>query len=521
MTTYNGTIDYSGNIDSYYAYLTAGHTYYFELEGSPSSQGTLPDSTLTLRDYATNNVIAYDDDGGAGNNSRIAYTATTTGWVRADAAGWSTNVGTYRLLINEDDYRGTPEGTGTAGNLGSGGAGTGTINYTGDRDVFAVNLTAGQTYHFEMQGSPSSNGTLADSYLRVMTSVLGTGTVVAADDDGGVGLDSRVVFTPTTSGTYYLQAGGYGDAYTGTYRVFAHADEYRDTVEGVGAQGLIDTGASRSGSIQVATDHDIWGTTLISGLTYTVQDRGSASGGGTLFDPLLTLRNAAGTALVTNDDFGGTRDSQITYTATSTGTHYVDASAFSTYTGTYTLSLSAGVGTSAANTITGTAAVDSVNGAGGNDSIFGAGANDWLQGGAGNDTLRGGAGNDLLVGGTGADVLIGGAGNDRFDFNSVGESSPAARDALRAGDGGLAFDGAGAGGGDRIDLSTIDANLLAGGNNTFVFGGNTAGHVWLTTSGTNTIVNANIDGDAAAEFQLVIADGGVSAGAYVGADFIL
>ena len=58
-------------------------------------------------------------------------------------------------------------------------------------------------------------------------------------------------------------------------------------------------------------------------------------------------------------------------------------------------------------------------------------------------------------------------------------------------------------------------------NDTFVFGGTGRGHVWLTESGTNTILNANVDNDAAAEFQVVIEDAGVRAGAYAASDFIL
>ncbi len=521
MPSYTGDIGAAGEVDHYYFYLTSGHTYYFDLEGSATGQGTLGDSTLALRPYPYTSVVAYDDDGGVGLNSRIAYTATQTGWFGVDMAGYGSNTGTYRLTFNEDDYRGTPEGTGAAGALGTGGAGIGTINFAGDRDVFAVTLTAGQTYHFELQGNSSSSGTLSDGYLRLLNSASGPGTVVALDDDGGVGANSRIVYTPTASGTYYLQAGAFADFGSGTYRVFAHADEYRDTVEGTGAAGAIDTGASRSATLQVASDHDIWGTTLISGLTYTIQERGSASGGGTLTDPLLTLRDAIGTALAINDDSNGTLDSTIVYTATTTGTHYLDAGGFNdARTGTYTVSVSAGMGTAAADAVTGTASVDTVDGAAGNDSIFGAGGNDWLFGSAGNDTLRGGADNDVLTGAAGADILIGGTGNDRFDFNSVSESTPAVRDILRAGDGGAAFDGAGAASGDRIDVSTIDADALTA-VSTFIFGGTARGHLWLTESGTNTIVNGNIDNDATVEFQLVIEDGGVRASAYTAADFIL
>jgi serralysin len=522
LTYYNSTIESPGNIDHFYVYLTAGHTYYFELEGSASGQGTLADPTLALRPYPYDSVVAQNDDGGAGLNSRIVYTATQTAWYGADLAGFGNTTGSYRLSFNEDDFRDTPEGVGAAGALYSGGAGTGTINFSGDRDVHAVTLTAGQTYHFEMQGSPSGFGTVADAHLRLMSDSLGTGTVLAQDDDGGVGFDSRIVYTPTTSGTYYLQAGEFGDNATGAYRVFAHADDYRDTVEGTGAVGLLDTGATRTASLQVVGDTDIWSTTLINGLTYTIQERGSPSGGGSLSDAYLALQNAAGTQLTFDDDTGIGADSQITYTAATTGAHFIEAgSFFDSFAGAYTLSLSAGRGTAGANTIAGTASVDAIDGLGGNDVIGALGGNDRLAGGSGNDTLRGGAQNDVVSGGTGVDVLIGGTGADRFNFDLVGESTPAAGDVLRAGDGGLAFDGAGGAAGDRIDLAGIDANALTGANDTFIFGGTGRGRIWLTESGTNTILNANTDNDASAEFQVAIEDAGGRNFHYIAADFIL
>ena len=53
------------------------------------------------------------------------------------------------------------------------------------------------------------------------------------------------------------------------------------------------------------------------------------------------------------------------------------------------------------------------------------------------------------------------------------------------------------------------------------FGGTGCGRVWLTESGTNTIPDADVDDDAAAEFQAVIEDAGVHAAQSTAADFIL
>ncbi|HLA31196.1 MAG TPA: M10 family metallopeptidase, partial [Pseudomonas sp.] len=101
-----------------------------------------------------------------------------------------------------------------------------------------------------------------------------------------------------------------------------------------------------------------------------------------------------------------------------------------------------------------------------NNSLTGNAAANTLSGGAGNDTLSGGAGNDLLIGGAGVDRLNGGSGADRFDFNALSEMGLGAlRDVI--GD----FKSSE---GDKIDLSTLDANTATTANEAFSFIGSNA-----------------------------------------------
>ena len=109
-------------------------------------------------------------------------------------------------------------------------------------------------------------------------------------------------------------------------------------------------------------------------------------------------------------------------------------------------------------TLTGGAGINGA-GNGANNVIIGNNGANVLNGFTGSDSLRGLGGGDTLVGGEQADVLVGGLGADTFDFNLVTHSTAAARDSIQAGDGAIAFEGAGIAGGDRIDLSTFDANL--------------------------------------------------------------
>jgi hypothetical protein len=148
--------------------------------------------------------------------------------------------------------------------------------------------------------------------------------------------------------------------------------------------------------------------------------------------------------------------------------------------------------------------------------------NDTLVGSDAANALRGLGGNDILRGQGGRDVLTGGSGSDIFDFDLAAHSVGAWRDILRGGDGGKSFDGAGAAAGDRIDVSGIDANALAAGNQAFAWGGTGIGRISAIEFGnTATLVRANTDGDATFEFELMIEDGSTHASSYSAADFVL
>ncbi|MRX52030.1 DUF4082 domain-containing protein [Paracoccus sp. S-4012] len=174
-----------------------------------------------------------------------------------------------------------------------------------------------------------------------------------------------------------------------------------------------------------------------------------------------------------------------------------------------------------APTIEGTTGGDTLRGTDGEDVILGGAGNDWIFGSGGADVLRGQDGNDALRGGQGSDVLIGGKGSDVFLFRSIAESNAANPDVIRAGDGAIAFEGAGVAGGDVIDLSRLDADPSQSGVQAFIFGSKDKGGLWLTDVDGRTLVSGNVNDDSAAEFQLWIEDGNLAASAYVASDFIL
>jgi Ca2+-binding RTX toxin-like protein len=128
------------------------------------------------------------------------------------------------------------------------------------------------------------------------------------------------------------------------------------------------------------------------------------------------------------------------------------------------------------------------------NSLAGKNGFDLLIGAAGDDTITGGGRDDTLTGGLGADSMDGGGGHDTFVYNSVTESTDAARDVIDH------FKKH-----DVIDLSAIDANVNAGGNQTFVrvaaFDGH-AGQLTLSFSGGVTLLQVDVDGDASADMTI-------------------
>jgi len=110
--------------------------------------------------------------------------------------------GQRSLIDNNPSSDTIPADITTTFSVSVGGSTVGYINSNGDGDAFRVNLVAGQTYQFELNGSGSSP--LSDPYLSLFGP---SGSFIVADDDGGPGTNSLIgSFTPTTSGTYFLLA---------------------------------------------------------------------------------------------------------------------------------------------------------------------------------------------------------------------------------------------------------------------------------------------------------------------------
>jgi Ca2+-binding RTX toxin-like protein len=126
-----------------------------------------------------------------------------------------------------------------------------------------------------------------------------------------------------------------------------------------------------------------------------------------------------------------------------------------------------------------------------------------ITGGGGADTLIGGTGDDTLNGGAGTDRLDGGKGpdDDTFVFSAVADSAPTTHDTIAKHWGPT----------DVIDVSALDADRAAHGNQAFAFAGQinagdpiAAHSIQYYQQGGDTVVVADVNGDGHADFEVVI-----------------
>ena len=251
-----------------------------------------------------------------------------------------------RANVSEGDGEDLPEGTATTGEVDVGGSVTGNVDRDADVDWFRVELEADTRYQFDVEGADTGRGNLADPFLWGLYDAGGQAISGARSNDGGVGKNGRVIYTPTADGTYYIAASGTATT-TGTYTLSvivlgANGVSEADTDFPATATttGRVDVGASATGNIASTSDKDYFRVDLEAGKTYQFDLEGADSGRGTLVDPFLSLYDGSATFLLVDDDSGTDLNSQMVYTAASAGAHYLRATTgAANLTGTYTLSV--------------------------------------------------------------------------------------------------------------------------------------------------------------------------------------
>ena len=200
--------------------MVAGRKYEFGLVGALAD----PDGALTLS--APKLFGIYDADGNlisgtteTDNNNDLVhsqYTATVDGphyySVGAEDFYDPSATGTYRIAFSDITVSGgdIPGDTTTREVVVADGAEAGSdITDEDDRDWFKVEFESGKTYRIYIRGESYDVDayTLEDPYLYGIYDSDGTLIPNTTMDDGGLGADSQLDYTATTTGEHYISVG--------------------------------------------------------------------------------------------------------------------------------------------------------------------------------------------------------------------------------------------------------------------------------------------------------------------------
>ncbi len=340
-----GTVGTAGDVDWFAVELVAGKPYRFLIEPLHDDDDPLKFPRVHLRSPAGEVLesgglsVSYPSVTGS---SRLYFfsefdfvaTETATHYVAASNLFGVTR-GAYHLSVSEipDDYADSPA---TSGSVDVGGTEAGEVDFPGDHDWFAVDLQANRTYRLDLEGSVTDAGTLGDPHLSGIFDSDGTQLPDTTDGNSGAGRNSRLTFTPTEGGTYYVAAGGSGNYNTGTYQL-----SVIDVTEGVAddysadenTSGRVAVGGSTRGLVEYKGDVDWFAVTLEGGTNYQIDVKGNAwwgDYGGTLEDPYLYgIHDAGGNFLPRTKvgDGGDGGNSRLWFKPDTGGTYYVAAGA--------------------------------------------------------------------------------------------------------------------------------------------------------------------------------------------------
>jgi len=331
--TVSGKLERADEPDFFAVNLSAGNIYEIALTGD-----TLDDPYLRVFN-PDGSLLGEDDDGNDGLNSVLNLNIQRTGryYVSADSSLGS-ETGTYSLEISAGTA--APAGGVRSFSVASNDkVVAGEIAFGGELNRHTIELNTGRLYTFSLRGADSGVGTLPDPYLELFQN----DSLIVFSDDGGVGLDSRINFIPSTSGSYTLVASGYSLTESGSYTLQIGSQVYSGPPEIPGnksTQASLAVAGSVSGNVDYQGDEDWFRVDLQAGNQYSF----SLSG---LPDSLLKLFDSSGDFVAFDDDGGGGTDSLLRFAPTSNGTYYIAASVYGNLdTGSYSLGMSSQVATS-------------------------------------------------------------------------------------------------------------------------------------------------------------------------------
>ena len=197
------------------------------------------------------------------------------------------------------------------------------LEYGGDIDYFRVEVTQAGTLTVETTGNTDTVGQLRGA----------DGQALGEDDDGGSGLNFRLV-RQVTAGTYYIRVSGFENA-TGPYTLVVRfagtgtsGEDHAGTLEQASSVAL---NSSTSGVLEDGRDIDYFRVEVTQAGTLTVETTGNT-------DTVGQLQGADGQRLSEDDDGGSGLNFRLARQVAA-GTYYIRVSGFGDASGAYVLSV--------------------------------------------------------------------------------------------------------------------------------------------------------------------------------------
>ncbi|MBV8520253.1 MAG: PPC domain-containing protein [Acidobacteria bacterium] len=189
----------------------------YSFSGTSGEQVTINLSSTAFDTYLllydpSGSLAMTDDDSGPGLNSQIAYTLTATGtWYIVANSLHAGDTGAYDVLLSCDNGNTNCNvGTTSCGATVSGALSTSDCQLSDGSyvDFYQFSGTAGTTVTIDLSSSAF------DTYLVLLDP---NANLAAFDDDSGGALNSRIVYTLTSSGNWVIGANSLHGGATGGY----------------------------------------------------------------------------------------------------------------------------------------------------------------------------------------------------------------------------------------------------------------------------------------------------------------
>ena len=280
--------------------------------GGNSGSGVYETSGYTVAGILVRGETDYVSSG----SCRVVNTCTETGCSGEDITYVRPAVDAYCLVAGSQRLCGTSEPPPpppnsyqySASNTNS--AQQNTVNRT-------VALAAGEKITFGTCGLAGATFT-GDTYLRFFGP---GGAQLAANDDACGGYGSSITFTATTAGTYEMRGGCYSSgSCTGTV-VWQITPGTPPPTGSSYSYSATNTNSAQQNTVNQSV-------TINAGQTITLGTCG-VTGGSFTGDTYLRLFGPSATQVAANDDACGGRGSNLSYTATATGTYQIRGGCYS------------------------------------------------------------------------------------------------------------------------------------------------------------------------------------------------